>query len=97
MVATVIIIIAHCKNHCYFCAILLLHIFNYVLLYDVCIREFLSMSGLLHLGDTEPSTTPTDLVFTNEQLLRATKFAQTAFDRLKGYSITEWLPEHFYQ
>lgn len=55
------------------------------------------MSGLLHLGDTEPSTTPTDLVFTNEQLLRATKFAQTAFDRLKGYSITEWLPEHFYQ
>lgn len=51
---------------------------------------FLSMSGLFHLGDTtEPSPTPTDLVFTNQQLLQAMDFAETAFERLKGYSTND--------
>lgn len=47
------------------------------------------MSGLFHLGDTEPSPTPTDLVLTNEELLQAVNFAKTSIDRLKGYGIRE--------
>lgn len=45
------------------------------------------MSGLFHIGDTEPSSIPTDLVLTNDQLLQAVDFAKMAFERLKGYSI----------
>lgn len=57
------------------------------------------MSGLFHLGDTEPSPTPTDLVLNNEQLLQAITFAKMAVDRLKGYSThTIWaLQFEFYR